>query len=91
MIHQRAGEDQVCKAFAALGSDNAIFGLAEPIEGAYTTLVAELLGEDLFDWLMWWMYETGNGTQTMLFEIDNKSYDPTTMTLYRFLELVDAD
>lgn len=91
MIVQRSGEEQVSKAFEALGSDNSIFGLAEPIEGAYTTLVAELLGNELFEWLMWWMYETDCGKCNMEFVIDNVSYDPTQMTLYKFLEIVDAD
>ena len=90
MITQRVAEEQVSQAFAALGSDNLIFGLAEPIEGAYTELVAELLGEQLFEWLMWWMYETDCGKTNMGFSIDGVDYDPTTMTLYRFLELVDA-
>ena len=89
-ITQRVAEEQVSRAFAALGSDNLIFGLAEPIEDAYTKLVEELLGPTLFEWLMWWMYETDCGTQRMEFSINNISYDPTTMTLYRFLELVDA-
>jgi hypothetical protein len=89
-IQQRAGESMLNTALAALGSDNQVFGLAEPIEGAYTELVAELLGDTLFEWLMWWMYETEHGTQNMEFIVDGTSYDPTTMTLYRFLELVDA-
>lgn len=89
MITQRAGEERISDAFAALGSDNQIFGLAEPIEGAYTELVHQILGEDLFDWLMWWMYETGCGKQNMLFEINGTSYDPTTLTLYGFLMIVD--
>lgn len=90
MITQRSGEERVSKAFEALGSDNQIFGLAEPIEGAYTQLVHQLLGEQLFDWLMWWMYETNHGTENMEFQIDNQTYDPRQITLYRFLELVDA-
>lgn len=90
MITQRSGEQAVCQAFQALGSDNSIFGLAEPIEGVYTNLVSELLGEQLFDWLMWWMYETDCGTRNMEFSIDEATYDPTQMTLYRFLEIVDA-
>jgi hypothetical protein len=89
MIAQRSGEQQVSQAFASLGSDNSIFGLAEPLEGAYTELVAELLGPELFDWLMWWMYETDCGTKCMHFSIDNVEYDPTQMTLYKFLEIVD--
>jgi hypothetical protein len=90
-IQQRAGEEAVSQAFAALGSDNSIFGLAEPIEGAYTELVEQLLGPELFEWLMWWMYETNCGTKAMGFEIDGVDYDPTQMTLFKFLEIVDAE
>jgi hypothetical protein len=90
MIQQRAGEDALQTALQTLGSDNQVFGLAEPIEGAYTELVAELLGPELFDWLMWWMYECEHGKRQMEFSIDGTEYDPTTMTLYRFLEVVDA-
>ena len=89
-ITQRAGEERVSRAFAALGSDNFIFGLAEPIETAYTKLVEQLLGPELFEWLMWWMYETDCGTQNMSFSINDIEYDPTQITLYKFLELVDA-
>ena len=78
-------------ALAALGSDNQVFGLAEPIEGAYTELVQEIIGPELFDWLMWWMYETDMGKINMLFTVNGTSYDPTTMTLYKFLETVDAN
>lgn len=88
--HQRAAEELVHRAFQTLGSDNQIFGLAEPVEGAYTELVHQLLAPELFDWLMWWMYETDYGTQPMEFTINSVTYDPTTMTLYKFLETVDA-
>lgn len=89
MLTQRAHEDMINKAMSCINSDNQIFGLADAVEGPYTELVAELLGPALFDWLMWWMYETEHGTQNMGFIIDGKEYDPTTMTLYRFLEIVD--
>jgi hypothetical protein len=90
LITQRAGEESVNQAFQALGSDNSIFGLAEPIEGAYTQLVEHLLGPELFEWLMWWIYETDCGKQPLMFSINGAEHDPTTMTLYRFLEIVDA-
>jgi len=89
MITQRAREDAVGKALAYINSDNQIFGLADAVEGPYTELVAELLGPELFDWLMWWMYETEHGTKRMGFIVDGKEYDPTQMTLYKFLEIVD--
>ena len=90
MIKQRASEHQINAGLQAINPDNQIFGLADAVEGRYTELVHQLLGETLFDWLMWWMYETDHGTQPMEFTIDGTSYDPTTMTLYKFLELVDA-
>ena len=83
--------DQVNTALRALGSDNYLFSVCEPLESAYTKLVEQLVGPELWDWLMWWMYETDNGSKQMAFQIDGVDYDPTTMTLYRFLELVDAE
>jgi hypothetical protein len=89
-ITQSAAIDQVNTALRSLGSDNYLFSVCEPIESAYTKLVEELLGPELWEWLMWWMYETDNGTKYMHFHIDGVDHDPTTMTLYRFLEIVDA-
>ena len=89
-IQQSAAMDMVNSALRSLGSDNYLFSVCEPLEGAYTKLVEELLGPELWDWLMWWMYETDNGSRQMEFTIDNTAYDPTTMTLYKFLEVVDA-
>ena len=90
MITQQAYEAELNKVLRCINPDNQLFGLADPIEGPYTKLVQELLGPELFDWLVWWMYETDHGQVNMLFEIDGVSYDPTTMTLYKFLETVDA-
>lgn len=90
MITQQVYEAELNKVLGCINPDNQIFGLADPVEGPYTKLVQELLGPELFDWLMWWMYETDHGQVNMEFTIDNTTYDPTQMTLYRFLELVDA-
>ena len=89
-IQQSAAVDQVNTALRALGSDNYLFSICEPIESAYTKLVEELLGPELYDWLTWWMYETDNGARKMEFSIDGVEYNPQDMTLYRFLEIVDA-
>lgn len=90
MIAQRANDDRLSQALQCINPDNQIFGLADAVEGPYTKLVADILGPELFEWLMWWMYECDHGTKDMEFVIDGVSYDPTTMTLYRFLEIVDA-
>lgn len=90
MIQQRANDDRLDQALRFINSDNQVFGLADAIEGPYTALVQTLLTPELFEWLMWWMYETECGKVNMEFIIDGTSYDPTTMTLYKFLETVDA-
>lgn len=90
MITQRAHDDRLNTALSCINPDNQIFGLADAIEGPYTKLVQQLLGTELFDWLMWWMYECDHGTKPMEFSINNTPYNPTTMTLYKFLEIVDA-
>jgi hypothetical protein len=89
-IKQSAAVEQLNTALRALGSDNYLFSICEPLESAYTTLVADLLGPELWDWLTWWMYETDNGQRQMEFSINGTEYDPTQMTLYKFLEIVDA-
>lgn len=90
MIAQRANDTRLDQALRLINPDNQVFGLADAVEGPYTELVAELLGPELFDWLMWWMYETNCGQDEMEFTIDNTPYNPQDMTLYKFLEIVDA-
>lgn len=90
-LKQSAGEIMLDKALRTLGSDNQIIDLCEPILVAYRKLLSQNLGQELMDWLDWWMYETDYGSKAMIFSINNTKYDPTTMTLYRFLEIVDAN
>jgi hypothetical protein len=89
-IQQSAAVDQVNTALRSLGSDNYLFSMCEPLESAYTKLVEELLGPELWDWLTWWMYETDCGQRKMEFHIDGVEYNPQDITLYKFLEIVDA-
>ena len=88
-IKQSAAIDQLNTALRSLGSDNYMFSLCEPLEAEYTNQVEELLGPELWDWLTWWMYETDHGTKQMEFMIQGRAYDPTQITLYKFLEIVD--
>jgi hypothetical protein len=90
MQTQQTYEAGFTRAMQMLNPDNHVFGLADPLEAAYSKLVVDTLGPELMEWIYWWMYETEYGTNNMEFQINNISYDPTTMTLYRFLELVDA-
>ena len=90
-IQQSAGVDQLNTALAALGSDNYMFSLCEPLEAAYTKLVEGILGPELWDWLTWWMYETNMGKDPMEFSVNGIAYNPQDITLYKFLEIVDAN
>lgn len=90
-IQQNAAMDMVNSALRSLGSDNYLFSVCEPLEAAYSRLVESLLGSELWDWLTWWIYETDCGNRQMEFSINGTEYDPTTMTLYSFLETVDAN
>lgn len=89
-IKQAQGESLLDQALRALGSDNQIIDLCEPILVPYRKLLTQTIGQEMMDWLDWWMYETDYGTKPMTFSINNVGYDPTQMTLYRFLEIVDA-
>ena len=86
---QRTYDNNMDLALRLINPDNQVFGLADAVEGPYTNLVSDLLGPQLFDWLQWWMYETDYGQRNMEFQVNGTTYDPTTMTLYRFLEIVD--
>lgn len=88
---QQAYERQAHQALQVIHPDNQVFGLADAVEGPYTDLILELLGPTLFEWLMWWIYETDYGTQNLEFVVDGTTYNPQDMTLYRFLELVDEN
>ena len=92
MRTQRTYENVVSSALGSLCSDNQIFSLAEPLESAYTDLVQTLLSPELFEWLMWWMYDCDYGTKPYTFStgLDKEIYDPTELTLYKFLEIVDV-
>lgn len=91
MITQSAGEAMLNTALRSLGSDNQIIDLCEPVLVAYRKLLLQIIGKSLMDWLDWWMYECDHGTKKMEFYIGGVEYNPQDMTLYRFLEIVDAE
>ena len=90
MLVQETYTATLNNALASFCGDNAIYSLSEPIEGAYTNLVQELLGSELWEWLQWWMWTTDWGRRSLEFEYNNQQYVASNMTLYSFLEVVDA-
>lgn len=67
--------------------DNQVFSLCEPVLKYYQELVLELLGEEAFDWIQYWQYESDYGRQPRDFSIDGVEYNTNDMTLYKFLEV----
>lgn len=90
LIIQNAGEYWVERAFIGLGSENQVFSLSDPLRKAYAELVKESIGEHLWDWLEWWIYEADFGGKSLLFTIKQETYNPPEITLYKFLEIVDV-
>lgn len=94
LLSQHQGEFALNRALNGLGSDNQIVSLAGPITAAYTALVKDLLGESLFDWLEWWMYECDYGTESKAFRIYKQDrwfeYDTKDLSLYEFLGAADV-
>ena len=91
MRTQRVYEQQVEVALGSLCRDNTIFSLCEPVEGPYTELLQQTIGTYLFDWLLWWMYDSDYGTKPYTFSVDGgkTTHTATDLTLYKFLEIVD--
>jgi len=89
LLTQNAGEAWIQRAFNTLGSDNQVFSVSDPLRKAYAELVKESIGEHLWDWLEWWIYETDFGEKQGNFVCAGQEYSAPDITLYKFLEIVD--
>ena len=84
---QEAFEHNINTAIAQLCPDNQIFSLCEPIHKHYLELIEELLGEEAFDWIQYWQYESDYGRNSLDFTIDGVEYNTQDMTLFKYLEV----
>lgn len=84
---QECYTNKVNEAFKMLCSENQVFGLCDPVQKQYKKLVLDILGSDNMDWLEYWQFETDYGTQSREFTIDNQTYDSSTLTLFKYLDL----
>jgi hypothetical protein len=81
-------EQKLDQALGLLCADNQLISVSDPIHKAYLELVQDILGEELFDWVQWWQYETDYGREPRDFTVNNQEYTTDGMTLLKFLELV---
>lgn len=83
-------EHTVGVALRCLGSENEISTLAGPLRDCLADFLMNLAGPELFEWTMWYIYETNYGQTSAEFMVGADLYNAKGMTFYRFLELVDA-
>ena len=89
---QECFERAVNTAVKQLDPDNEIFSLSTYAQQAYTRLVEELVGNQAFEWILWWQYEAEYGTKNVGFTINNTAYNAQHTTTLKFLEIVlEAD
>lgn len=87
--HQMVAEAALDSAFRGLGSDVSCLHVSSTIGTSYLRLVQSILGEHLTEWMDWWMWEADFGQRNLTFVIHQVTYDASTITFYKFLELVD--
>jgi len=84
---QEIYEQNLAKALQMLCPDNYVMSLSDTLRKSYREVVEELLGTEAMDWIEYWQYECDYGKDSMSFQIDNKEYDTSTLTLYQYLEI----
>jgi hypothetical protein len=91
-------ETQLATAFGGLGSGNQVLSTCEPVQHGYSSLVYEILGKDLYDWLEYWMWECDFGTArkqiTLTHHKNNRihsvNFVVNKVTLYEYLKALDV-
>lgn len=87
--HQCIIDDDINNAFRRLNADNAIFSTTSMLlKYNYESLVKSVVGDEVFEWIDWWMYETDFGSKKMEFMYGHVEYDPTTMDARAFIEII---
>lgn len=86
---QYDAERKVGKILHAINPDNTIISLvSSTYSNSYSDLVKTVLGEELFDWLEWWMWETSFGDDDFNFSIDHHQYNTEQLTIDEFVGIV---
>ncbi len=76
-------------AIQAITPDNQIISLvSEEYQKACDNIFKYVIGDQNFDWISWWIYETNFGKAELSFFIDDIKYNPTKMDVETFLNLV---
>lgn len=86
---QYEAEQVLNKALQGLSRDNHIISLSSKVDNAYTDLVARLLGEELSDWLSWYMWEADFGrSDKFKYWVKDVEYNPKEQSFIQFWNTV---
>jgi hypothetical protein len=83
---QSCYEQQLAKALRLFCEDNEVISVSDTIRLAYDKLVVHTLGQEVFEWLLWWQYDCDYGKHPKVFVINNVEYREVTQL--KFTELI---
>ena len=84
-------EDQLNKVLQLINPDNMLFSLQTDKMIALTeALMQHTVGEQVMEWVYWWIYDCDHGTEHFDFTVEGRKYTVSELTLEQFLEIVDA-
>lgn len=85
---QTRAEYEIANAFSLLCPENMILGVSENITNAYCSLTEKVLGNEIMEWVYWWMYDCNYGQKSMTFAVGENEYDVKDMNFAHFFDLV---
>lgn len=84
-------DEQSAKALNVIGIEVDIVVTGRAYKKTLDHIIELLIGESMFEWVDWWIYETNHGTKRMEFMIKDHSFDPTQMDFEKFYDIVSLD
>ena len=81
-------ESKLSDLLKVFSADNNIVSTSAHIQKAYAKQTKLLVGDELFDWLEYWLYECDYGTKAMRVTKDNTEFVVNDHSLQEYLDFV---
>ena len=75
---QSCYEQKLNAALKLFCEDNEVISVSDTIRLAYDKLIVNTLGQEVFEWLLWWQYDCDYGKNPKRFTIDGQEYHEVT-------------
>lgn len=82
-------EHKLQQVFQLWGPDNELWDIKGPAYTAYESLVAELLGQELMDWVLYWQWDCDGGTNGTL-KLGTNSHNIADLDFEEFFKLIQG-